>query len=282
VSNQQAELDLLETIALPSRLGIELGQEIWGVEWRPYPFILEIERQVVDACLSEDTQDWFIVNLPNQVGKTSWAGILLCFWYIGMFPDKQVIFISYSDGYSMEYGRIVRDLFKRHGERLFGVTVDPTNDAAGDWKLKGHPGGGMLSVGIGGQITGRQGHLVVMDDLLRTMIEAASTATKDSHWKEWQGTIFGRRQPGSVYLVTATRLADDDITGRLRAQQRAQGGKGIQWRELVFPGICEPPDDFDGRPEDYVDLLGRRRRPARVPVHETVRHDRQQLVDPST
>lgn len=256
--SSEAELNLLREIALPSRLGVSLGKEIYGQEWKPFPFILDIEREIVDACLRENTQDWFIVNCPNQVGKTSWVGVLLVFWYIGMFPDKQVIFISYSDGYSMEYGRLVRDLFKRHGKRLFGLDVDTSNDAAGDWKLKGHPAGGMLSVGIGGQITGRQGHLVVIDDILRTMQDAASVATKEGHWKEWQGAIWGRRQPGCVYVVTATRLADDDLTGRLREQKRLSGGRGIQWVELVFPGLCEPPDDYDGDIDEYEDRLGRK------------------------
>jgi predicted phage terminase large subunit-like protein len=248
--------ELLEQIATPSRLGVALGEEIWGQKWEPFPFILQIEEAVVEACLREDTQDWFIVNCPNQVGKTSWAGILLCFWYIGMFPDKQVIFLSYSDSYSMDYGRTVRDLFKRHGQRLFGLTVDPNNDSAGDWKLLGHPAGGMLSVGISGMITGRQGHLVIIDDVLRTMQDAASVAIKDTHWKDWKGTIYGRRQPGCVYLVTMTRLAEDDLSGRLK--EDAKDGKGLRWVEMTYPGICEPPDDYDGPLEDYRDSLGRK------------------------
>lgn len=255
VAEQRQEL--LETIATPSRLGVALGQELWGQPWKPFPFLLEIEENIVDACMREDTQDWFMVNCPNQVGKTSWAGVLLAFWYIGMFPDKQVIFISYSDGYSMDYGRIVRDLFKRHGQRLFGLTVDPQNDSASDWKLAGHPSGGMLSVGIGGMITGRQGHLVIIDDVLRTMQDAASVAMKDTHWKEWEGPIYGRRQPGSVYVVTMTRLAEDDLCGRLKKHSK-NSARGIRWTELSYPGLCEPPEEYDGKPEDYRDSLGRK------------------------
>jgi predicted phage terminase large subunit-like protein len=248
--------ELLEQIALPSRLGVALGEEIWGQPWKAFPFILQVEEAVVEACLREDTQDWFIVNCPNQVGKTSWAGVLLAFWYIGMFPDKQVIFISYSDSYSMDYGRIVRDLFRRHGQRLFGLAVDPQNDSAGDWKLLGHPSGGMLSVGIGGMITGRQGHLVLIDDVLRTMQDAASTTMKDAHWRDWKGTIYGRRQPGCVYVVTMTRLAEDDLSGRLK--EEARDGRGLHWVEMNYPGICEPPDDYDGPIEEYRDSLGRK------------------------
>ncbi len=246
--------DLALQVAVPSRLAKIVANDAFGQDWEASEFILQIEAAIVEACLNEKSHDWFIVNLPNQVGKTSYFGILLCMWYIGMFPDKQIIFISYSDTYSIRYGRMVRDLMKKYGPSLFGVTVDPANDAAGDWTLKGHRGG-MLSVGIGGQITGRQGHLVIIDDVLRNMVDAASVPIKNSHWEDWKGTIYGRRQPGSVYVVTATRLAEDDLSGRLLEEQRHGGG--LDWKPMIYPGICEPPNDYTGPEEDYVDLLGR-------------------------
>lgn len=249
------ETDLLERIALPSLLAETVGMDAFGVEWKPSPFLLDIEREIVAACLDEEEQDWFIVNCPNQVGKTSWVGVLLILWYIGMFPDKQVIFITFSDAYSGIYGKLVRDLMKKWGKQLFGLEIDPGSDAAGDWKIKGHRGG-MLSTGIGGQIMGRQGHLVIIDDVLKTMIEAASTATKEGHWTDWKGTIFGRRQPGSVYVVTSTRLAGDDLSGRMMEEQNHGGG--IPWVRLIYPGICEPPPEYEGPPEMFVDRLGRR------------------------
>jgi predicted phage terminase large subunit-like protein len=247
-------VDQARRVALPSLIGMEIGHRVWEGPWKPYPFILDAERELVAAAVDSEEQDWFILNAPNQIGKTVYA-VLFIFWYIGMFPDKQVIFISYSGEYSSEQGRMVRDLFKMYGEELFGLTVDPDNDSQGDWSLLGHPSGGMLSVGWTGQITGRQGHLVWIDDLLRTIIEAASGTTKDAQWNEWKGTMWGRRQPGSVYVVSQTRLADDDLSGRLITEMN--NGGGIDWKLLTYPGICYAPDDYDGEPETYRDRLGR-------------------------
>ena len=241
-------------IALPSLIGMEIGHTLWEKGWQPYPFLLHAERELVSAAVDTEEQDWYILNAPNQIGKTSYAALFI-FWFIGMFPDRQVIFISYSGEYSSEIGRLVRDLFRMHGERLFGLTVDPDNDSQGDWSLKGHPAGGMLSVGWTGQIQGRQGHLVWVDDLLRTIIEAASPTTKDAQWAEWQGTMFGRRQPGSLYVVSQTRLAEDDLSGRLLAQRN--NGGGIPWKHLMYPGLCWVPEDHEGTPEEYRDILGR-------------------------
>lgn len=255
MSTLTPELELAEIIALPSRIGVAYGDRLWDTGWQPYPFLLDAEREIVSACLDRDHEDWLIMNAPNQLGKTVFAALLI-FWYIGMFPDRQVIFISYSEAYSHELGRFVRDMFRLYGEELFGVTVDRENDSQGDWTLAGHPGGGLLSVGIGGLITGRQGHLVWIDDVLRNMQEAVSAPTKEAHWKEWKGTIWGRRQPGCTYVVASTRLADDDLTGRLKKEQ--DEGGGIRWKRLIYPGICEPPDDYEGPLDEYRDRLGRR------------------------
>jgi predicted phage terminase large subunit-like protein len=251
----ESHVEQARKVALPSLLGVEIGHTIWPQPWRPYPFLLDAERELVAAAVDEEEQDWFILNAPNQIGKTAFA-VLFIFWFIGMFPDRQVIFISYSGEYSSEQGRLVRDLFKLHGERLFGLTVDPDNDSQGDWSLKGHPAGGMLSVGWTGQITGRQGHLVWIDDLLKTIIEAASSTTKDAQWAEWKGTMWGRRQPGSTYVVSQTRLAEDDLSGRLLKQLNEEGG-AIPWKHLLYPGLCWVPDDYDGDPDEYRDRLGR-------------------------
>jgi len=250
------ELDLIQKIATPTRVGQHIGRDLWGHDYIPYPFILELEHHVVDAIMSPESK-FLMANAPPQTGKTSFSGVLLPFWFIGMFPDKQVIFITYSDDYSRTYGRIVRDLFKKYGEELFGLTIDPNTDGAGDWKIKDHPAGGMLSVGIGSQITGRSGHLVIVDDVIKNMEEAASVAIKRKHVVDWDGTILTRRQPGCTYLITATRFAEDDLSGSLWERTQKPDYTGDTWTRITFPAICEVPDDWDGPKDQFRDLLGR-------------------------
>jgi predicted phage terminase large subunit-like protein len=255
--NNRHEVELLRRIATPSRIGQHIGRDLWGVDYVPYPFILHAEKDIVEACLSDEDR-FLAVNAPPQTGKSSFSGVLLPFWFIGMFPDKQVLFITYSDDYSRVFGRVVRDLFAKFGKELFGVELDRHNDSAGDWKLANHPTGGMLSVGIGSQITGRQGHLVIIDDVIKNMEEAASITTKRKHLRDFDGTILTRRQPGCTYVITATRFADDDLTGSLLERQNRKGYKGDLWASISFPAICEPPPDWGASPEEYVDVLGRK------------------------
>ena len=240
--NQSAELELLERIATPSRLGQYIGRDVWGDDWKPYPFLIDAEKHIVSACLSEDTDDFLMMNVPPQSGKTSFSGFLLILWFLGHFPDKQVIFVSYSDDYSRNWGALVRDAMKKYGGELFGLTVNREQEAASDWSLKGHPRGGMLSVGIGSQITGRSGDLVVVDDVIKNMEEAASATIKKKHLRDWDGTIITRRQPGCTYVITATRFADDDLSGGLWERTQKKGYKGDTWTQLVYPAIAVEGD----------------------------------------
>lgn len=246
--NESSELELLQRIATPSRIGEYIGKEIWGSEWKPYPFLIDMEREIVKACMSEDTDDFLMCNVPPQAGKTSFSGFLLILWFLGMFPDKQVIFVSYSDDYSRNWGALVRDAMKKYGEELFGLSVNREKDSASDWQLKGHPRGGMLSVGIGSQITGRSADLLVIDDVLKNMEEAASATIKRKHVKDWDGTIITRRQPGCTYLITATRFADDDLSGSLWERTQKDGYKGDEWTRLVYPAIAVEGDRLGREP----------------------------------
>src|SRR5678816_506575 len=79
------------------------------------------------------------------------------------YPEKSVILITYSEDYASQWGRAVRDILTKFGKQLFGRTV--ARDVASNtiWKME-RSLGGMISVGIGGGITGRGGDLIIIDD----------------------------------------------------------------------------------------------------------------------
>lgn len=242
-----AELELLDIISTPSRLGQHIGKDVWGVDWEPYPFIIDAEQVILEALVSDEDR-FIMMNSPPQVGKTSYSGFLLILWFIGMNPDKQVIFITYSDDYSRMWGGLVRDAMRKYGKALFGVEIDKERDSASDWALAGHPRGGMLSVGIGSQITGRSGDFIVVDDVIKNMEEAASATMKRKHLRDWDGTILTRRQPGCTYLITATRFASDDLSGSLWERTQKRGYKGDTWTQLVYPAIAVEEDRLGRQP----------------------------------
>lgn len=180
-------------------------------------------------------------------------------WYLGMFPERQVIFVAYAAEYAESWGLKTRNLMDRYGRDLFGHGVSTQRATAGDWKMD-NGFGGMLSVGIGGGITGNPGHLIVIDDVIKTMEEAASPTTKRKHLAEYDGAISSRFQPGTTVVACATRFAEDDLSGSLIERCSVPGYQGEQWEVIAIPAIAEPPESLELSPEElaiWTDFLGR-------------------------
>jgi phage terminase large subunit-like protein len=252
-------LDIARIIGTPSRLAQYLAPKIWGIgaTYRADPWILIQELGVVDAINDRENMRFVKSNAPSQIGKSMYDEVFVPFWCLGLWPDTRIILIGYSDGIAQRSGGMVRDLVKTYGPELFNVEIDPDYQSKGDWKIAGRQGG-MLSVGIGSQITGRSGDLIVIGDIIKNMEEAGSKTTKDHHWEEWEGSIMTRLQPNSTVILAATRFADDDLSGRLEARAREDTYEGFHWEEYVFPAIAEPSiHDPNGDDPDWRDVLGR-------------------------
>lgn len=252
--------ELLRIVATPTRLGKWLAPKIWGdgATYDVDPWLQLTEQVVMEAVLDRENQSFRRIHVPPQVGKTTFAGLLLPFWVLGMLPETRIILITYSDDYSRVRGGEVRDLVRDFGQDLFGISVDPDREAAGDWRLKGHRGG-MLAVGIGSQIAGRSGDLIILDDLLKNAQEAASVPAKTLHVREYDSTIRSRLQPGGTMIMTSTRWADDDLAGVLEDRTEEPGYNGDVWEAHAFPAIAEPGDQEDVDDTDtWRDEIGRR------------------------
>ena len=168
---KQAELDRsaqehAAKIALPSALGAAIAPDMWTEEYLVDPWVLEVEAAIITAVMDEDPNErhFIRVHLPPQVGKTRYM-TLLAFWLLGVMPETRIIFVTYSDDYSANRGREIRNMIDAFGW-MFGIEIDPDTKSASDFKLKGHRGG-VLAVGIGSQITGRSGDVIIIDDLLK-------------------------------------------------------------------------------------------------------------------
>ena len=117
--SQLEQQKLLARVALPSSLGKAFGEEIWGEPWVLDPWLAYLEERVMDAVLDETHERYLIVNAPPQVGKTSYVGELLPWWFSGHFPNKNVMYVSYSDDFSHTRGSNVMDYHKAFEPRVW-------------------------------------------------------------------------------------------------------------------------------------------------------------------
>jgi predicted phage terminase large subunit-like protein len=181
-STEAASLDpqsaeLIRKMGTPSRLAMTTCKGVLGFEFAPARHILHMERKLLAAIGDTSRRRFVSISMPPRHGKSIYCSVFLAAWFLGMYPEKNVILISYSEDYALQWGRVVRDILTRYGKPLFGRTVDKGASSNTDWKME-RSIGGMISVGVGGGITGRGGDLIIIDDLIKNRQEAASDATK--------------------------------------------------------------------------------------------------------
>jgi predicted phage terminase large subunit-like protein len=210
-------------------------------QWKPARHLMRVNEVVTQAILA-GRGGRVMVSMPPQNGKSTLVSELLPAWFLGRHPDKQVAMVSYEADFAATFGRKARDRLEQQGH-LFGVSVDQSSRAANHWAIKGRRGA-MFTSGVGGPLTGKSAHLLIIDDPIKNSEEAASETIRKKHQEWYRSTAYSRIQPDTVIVVVMTRWHEDDLCGWL-LQEEATGGD--KWEKLVFPAICESENDALGR-----------------------------------
>jgi len=234
--------EIADKIKTPSALAMHCAKDVVGFKFDAAPHLLLFEREILPRLLDETEQSFLMLNCPPRHGKTLFM-LFVAAWYLMMFPDKRVIYVSYNDDLSALGGQIVKTIIERYGPKLFDVRVTKQSPKS-DFQLEGKPLSGMLSVGVGSTITGRGGDLIIIDDLIKNAEEAASKATKGKHVKEYDGTIRSRLEPGGTMIVIATRWAEDDLPGSIQERHDKykdlpEDEQGDPWHFIELPALAE-------------------------------------------
>lgn len=187
----------------------------------------------------ETGADILIIEGPPRHGKSEQISKWTPAWYLGRHPDHHVMLTSYEANIAASWGRKVREIIREHGAEWWGVEISVDRSAASDWNTT--HGGGMLTAGVGGPLTGRGAHLLIVDDYLKNAEKAMSERIRQTQWDWWQSTVLTRLEPGGKVIVMATRWHEDDLIGRL-LKQAENTGKPIA--RLSMPAIAEDEDSL--------------------------------------
>ncbi len=212
-----------------------------------------IDREVRDAVLRArerraSSPEVLLVEVPPRHGKSTLISRHAPAWFLGTFPEERVILASYEADFAATWGAKARELLEDHGLELYGVEVDQRSRAAKRWDLA-RRGGGMVTAGVGGPITGKGAHLLIVDDPVKNAEQALSETIRDKQWDWWLSTARTRLEPGAVVVVLMTRWHEADLGGRLLAAAKA-GGDPV--RELRLPAIATGDDPLGRRPGEAL------------------------------
>ncbi len=227
------------TLRSPADFATRLSRGLW----QPYQHLIHTSDRIV-AMVEDDATDCLIVEEPVRHGKTLTCSRWAPAWFITKF-QKRVLLASYEADFASTHGRAAREIVAEHGP-TFGVTINDTSRAAHRWELIGADGG-MNTAGAGGPITGKGGHLCIIDDPIKNSEEADSAIMREKLWDWWQNTWLTRREPGAKMLVIMSRWHADDLVGRLLAAET-----GMRIERLRLPAIAEDNDPLGRRPGDAL------------------------------
>jgi len=196
-----------------------------------------------------------LVTMPPRHGKSMLVSHFFPAWYLGVRPTKRVMLASYSNEFAAGWGRKVRDVISEFGRDVFGVSLRKGSAAVHRFEIARH-GGGMITAGAGGAMTGLGADLMIIDDPVKNAEQAASRVWRERTWDWYQSTAYTRLEPGASVVLVQTRWHGDDLAGRLL---RDAGDGGERWATLNLPALAEVDDPL-GR------LIGEALWPARYPL----------------
>lgn len=177
--------------------------------------------------------DRLIIEAPPRHTKSELASRRFPSWYLGKHPDKQIIATTYGDNFAADFGRDVRDIVKSpEYSNLFDVRLKQDSTAASRWHTDKR--GVYIAAGVGGAITGYGAHIALIDDPFKNRVEADSELNRKKVWNWYTSTFYTRLMPGGAIIIILTRWHEDDIVGRLLAEEKTGGDK---WKRIKLEAI---------------------------------------------
>lgn len=189
-----------------------------------------------------------LFSLPPRHGKTFMTTQHFPAWFLGHFPEKNVISTAYNQSLAEDFGIFVKNMMisDKYQEIFPHVTLDVSSKSRKRFHIK--DGGNYYAVGRGGPITGRGGDLIIIDDLIKDDSEARSETYRKSMIEWWKNTLFTRLMPNASIIAVMTRWHEDDLIGYLLKNSKEP------WEYVKIPAISN--DNEALWPERYsIDTL---------------------------
>ena len=235
--------DLIKAVkAKKSQPGNKGAKPFWKFIKQVYPnykiyqfhkTVIEQLQRVIDGEINR-----LILQVPPRHGKSLLASQLLPAAYLLRYPDRYVGISSYSAELAEGFSRKARDYYREAGGLL-----NPSSQAVNAWGTES--GGGLWAAGVGGAITGRSGHLLIIDDPVKNREDAESQRMMEKLNDWYTSTLYTRLEPhvGAI-VVIQTRWSENDMIGQLLENEMNVSEKGREnWTIVDLPALYEDEGD---------------------------------------
>lgn len=158
---------------------------------------------------------FLILTMPPRHGKSEIVSRRFPAWYLGRHPEHSIVVATYNDDFAKDFGADVRGIVtSTQYKQVFPDAKLQRGGTAKD-RLQTTKGGMGVFVGLGGSLTGRGAHCLIIDDVIKSNEEARSKSYRDRAWDWFTKVAMTRRMGPKLVVITFTRWHEDDIIGRL-------------------------------------------------------------------
>lgn len=181
-------------------------------------------KQLCDSFqnfMSDDEHNVLIINIGPRHGKSRTAGMFVQ-WLLGNDNSKKIMTGSYNDTLSTVFSKSVRNAIqeeKADGSiTVFSDIFPDTKIKRGDgamnlWSLeKGY--NNYLATSPGGTATGFGADVIIIDDLIKSALEANNANILEGHWEWFTNTMLSRLEEGGKLIIIMTRWHSEDLAGK--------------------------------------------------------------------
>lgn len=218
------------------------AQEIWRFyphtyavkashrKWKAYKHIKYVSDRLVPGLVNGGGR--YIVSMPPRHGKSEFISNWIPTWYLDAFPERRIILASYAAGFAAKWGRKTRTNLESFE---LARTIIRQDSRAAD-RFDTTTGGGMITAGVGGPITGEGAHLAIIDDPIKNWQEAISETRRQTIRDWFDSTLYTRLESDATVIVLMTRWHENDLAGYLINEHEDN------WEQIVLPAIAEEND----------------------------------------
>ena len=172
--------------------------------------------------MSKSDEEVCIVNIPPRHGKSRTAGNLVE-WCLGKDNTMKIMTGSYNETLSTMFSKNVRNSIQEtkadENKPVFSDVFPNTRIKYGDgamnlWSLEGGYNN-YLATSPTGTATGFGCNLMIIDDLIKSALEANNATILENHWTWFTDTMLSRLEEGGKIIVIMTRWHSQDLAGRV-------------------------------------------------------------------
>lgn len=173
--------------------------------------------------------DRLMITMPPRHGKSMLASEFFPAWYMGRNPDHYVVTATYGQELADDFGRKVKNQLEDpiFQEIFPGVALADdsksakrfhiSKETAGTWNKEGGyehattQRGAYYAVGVGGPLTGRGAHLLLIDDPVRNREDAESEVIRKKTKDWYTSTAYTRLMPGGKIVIIQCMVGDTSV-----------------------------------------------------------------------